>query len=117
MPQQVAQLDEHPVRGLDVAVHQRRNRVQGVEEEVRVELTLQRLQLRFDQPRLELRFRALVAGSGGSRRTACAIAMIAAPVISSQSISCVQRFGKIRVHWRSQLKVASSSGLLVASSR
>ena len=53
--QQIAQLDEHPVRGVDVAVHQRRDRVQRVEQEVRVQLLLQRLELRRNQLGLELR--------------------------------------------------------------
>ena len=43
------------VGGLDVAVHQRRDRVERVEEEVRLQLPLQRLQLRLGEPRLELR--------------------------------------------------------------
>ena len=38
-----------------VAVHQRGDAVQRVEQEVRVELALQRLQLRLGEPRLELR--------------------------------------------------------------
>ena len=53
--QQVAQPHQRAVGGLDVAVHQRRDRVQRVEEEVRVELLLQRLELGLDEPRLELR--------------------------------------------------------------
>ena len=53
--QQVAQAHQRAIGGLDVAVHQRRDGVERVEEEVRVELLLERLQLRFDQPRLELR--------------------------------------------------------------
>ena len=53
--QQVAQPHQRPVGGLDVAVHQRRDRVQRVEQEVRVQLLLQRLELRLDQPGLELR--------------------------------------------------------------
>ena len=36
-------------------MHQRRDRVERVEQEVRLHLPLQRLQLRLDQPRLELR--------------------------------------------------------------
>ena len=36
-------------------MHQRRDRVQRVEQEMRMQLLLQRLQLRFDQPRLEPR--------------------------------------------------------------
>ena len=53
-PQQIAQTHERPVGGLDVAVHQRRNGVQRVEQEVRVELLLERLELSFDEPGLEL---------------------------------------------------------------
>ena len=54
-PEQVAQPHQHAVGGVHVPVHERRDAVQGVEEEVRVELSLQRLQLRFGKPRLELR--------------------------------------------------------------
>ena len=36
-------------------VHQRRDGVERVEQEVRMQLRLQRLQPRFDEPRLELR--------------------------------------------------------------
>ena len=54
-PEQVAQPHERAIGGLDVAVHQRRDGVQRVEEEVRVELLLERLELGFDEPRLELR--------------------------------------------------------------
>ncbi len=54
-PQQVAQPHERAIGGLDVAVHQRRDGVQRVEEEVRVELLLERLELGLDEPRLELR--------------------------------------------------------------
>ena len=53
--EQIAQPHQRPVGGLDVAVHQRRDRVQRVEQEVRVQLLLQRLELRLDQPGLELR--------------------------------------------------------------
>jgi hypothetical protein len=53
--QQLAQARQHPVRLVDVLVHQRRDGVQGVEEEVRLELPLQRLGLGLDQARLELR--------------------------------------------------------------
>ena len=53
--QQVAEPHQRAVGGLDVPVHQRRDRVQRVEEEVRVQLLLQRRELRLDQPRLELR--------------------------------------------------------------
>ena len=51
-PQQIAEPREHGVGGVDVAVHQRRDRVQRVEQEVRVQLPLQRLQLRFGEARL-----------------------------------------------------------------
>ena len=54
-PQQIAEAHERPVRGLDVPVHQRRDRVQRVEQEMRLQLLLQRRHLRFDQLRLELR--------------------------------------------------------------
>ena len=57
--QQVAQLRQHLVGGVDVAVHQRRDRVQRVEEEVRVELPLQRFELRLGEPGLQLRSREL----------------------------------------------------------
>ena len=62
-PQQIAQLHEHAFGSGHIAVHQRRDRVQRVEEEVRVQLMLQRLELRFDEPRLELRLaqRALLS--------------------------------------------------------
>jgi hypothetical protein len=53
--EQIAQARERAVGLLDVLVHQRRDGVQRVEEEVRVELLLQRRELRFDQPGLELR--------------------------------------------------------------
>ena len=54
-PQQVAEPRQHRVGGVDVAVHQRRDRVERVEQEVRVQLPLQRLQLRFGQAGLQLR--------------------------------------------------------------
>ena len=53
--QQIAQPHQHAIGRRDVLVHQRRDRVQRVEEEVRMQLLLQRLQLRFDEPGLELR--------------------------------------------------------------
>ena len=59
--QQVAEPRQHRVGGVDVAVHQRRDGVQRVEQEMRLQLPLQRLQLRLDQPRLELRWRAAPA--------------------------------------------------------
>ena len=43
--QEVAQPGHHPVGRLDVAVEQRGDRVQRVEEEVRLQLDLERLQL------------------------------------------------------------------------
>ena len=55
--QQVAQPRQHGVGGVDVAVHQRRDRVQRVEEEMRVQLPLQRLQPRLGEPGLQLRRR------------------------------------------------------------
>ena len=51
--QQVAQSIDHDVGGVDVASHQAGDRVQGVEQEMRLQLTLQRLQLRLGQPRLQ----------------------------------------------------------------
>ena len=76
--QQVAQPRQHGVGGLDVAVHQRRDGVERVEQEVRVQLALQRLQLRFGEPRLELRRRdgallrlaVIVAARGSTAMTA-----------------------------------------------
>ena len=53
-PQQIAEAHQRPVGGLDVAVHQRRDRVQGVEQEMGMQLLLQRRQLRLDELRLEL---------------------------------------------------------------
>ena len=52
--QQVAQADERAVGGINVAVHQGRDRVERVEEEVRVQLLLERLQLRGHQARFQL---------------------------------------------------------------
>ena len=54
-PQQIAEPHQRPVRRLDVLVHQRRDRVQGVEQEVRLQLLLQRRHPRFDELGLELR--------------------------------------------------------------
>ena len=54
-PQQVAEPVDHPVGGVDVGAHQAGDRVQRVEQEVRVQLPLQRLQLRLDQAGLEVR--------------------------------------------------------------
>ena len=53
-PQQVAQAADHPVGGIGAAVHQRRDRVERVEQEVRVQLRLQRPQPRLGQLRFEL---------------------------------------------------------------
>ena len=58
MPEQIAETHQRAIGGLDVAVHQRRDRVQRVEQEVRMQLLLQRLQLRLDEPGFELRRRA-----------------------------------------------------------
>ena len=52
--QQIAKSSEHGVGRFDVAVHQGRNRVQGVEQEMRLQLALERLQLRLDEVLLEL---------------------------------------------------------------
>ena len=54
-PEQVAELREHRIGRFSIAVHQRRDRMQRVEEEVRVQLALERLQARLREPRLELR--------------------------------------------------------------
>ena len=54
-PQQIAELHQRAVGRFDVAVHQRRDRVQRVEQEVRLELLPERRHLRFDQPGFELR--------------------------------------------------------------
>ena len=53
--QQIAQLVDHDVGRIHVRANQAGDGVQGVEEEMRVQLPLQRLQLRLDQPRLEPR--------------------------------------------------------------
>ena len=53
--QQIAQAADHAIGRLGIAVHERRDRVQRVEEEVRVQLRLQRLQPRLDDLRFELR--------------------------------------------------------------
>ncbi len=54
VPQQIAQACEHAVGRPHVSVHQRRDGVQGVEEEVRVELALEDLELGLREPRFEL---------------------------------------------------------------
>ena len=56
--QQVAEPHQRAIGGVDVLVHQRGDRVQRVEEEMRMQLLLERLQLRLDEPRFELRRRA-----------------------------------------------------------
>ncbi len=53
--QQIAQPADHPIGGVGVGVDERRDRVQRVEQEMRVQLGLERPQPRFDQSRLELR--------------------------------------------------------------
>src|SRR4029453_16465550 len=53
--QELGQLRKHQIRRLDVLTHQSGDRVQRVEEEVRVKLHLQRLDLRMRQRGLELR--------------------------------------------------------------
>ena len=53
--QQIAQPLDHQVGLFRIAMDQRRDRVQRVEQEVRMQLLLQRLQLRFHQPRFETR--------------------------------------------------------------
>ena len=53
--QQIAEPRDHGVRGIDVAMHQRRDGVERVEQEVRLHLPLQGVQPRLDQPGLELR--------------------------------------------------------------
>src|SRR5690606_27367467 len=52
--QQLAQARNHPPRRLDILLHQRRDRVQGVEEKMRMELHLERDELRLGQLRVEL---------------------------------------------------------------
>ena len=71
--QQVAEPVHHPVGGVDVGPHQAGDGVQGVEEEVRMQLSLQRLQLRLDQPHLELR-RIDARARSDSRRNSSACA-------------------------------------------
>ena len=53
--EQIAQRRDHRVGAAHVLVHQRRDRVQRVEQEVRLQLHAQHLQLRLREPRLELR--------------------------------------------------------------
>ena len=56
--EQIAEAHQRAIRGVDVAMHQRRNRVQRVEQEVRLQLMLQRGHLRLDELGLELGRRA-----------------------------------------------------------
>ena len=53
-PQQVAEPHQRAIGGVDVAVHQRGDRVQRVEEKMRMQLLLQRLELRLHEPGLQL---------------------------------------------------------------
>ena len=53
--QQIAEPFEHRVGRVGVTMHQRRDCVERVEQEVRVQLPLQRLQVRFGKPRTQLR--------------------------------------------------------------
>src|SRR5688500_9803567 len=48
--QQIAQARDHRIGGFDVAMHQRRDRVERVEEEVRLHLPLQGMESSLDQP-------------------------------------------------------------------
>ena len=52
-PQQIAQSIDHLIGGVDVRSHQPGNGVERVEQEMRMELPLQRLELRFHQARFE----------------------------------------------------------------
>src|SRR5204862_6260904 len=52
--EKLAESREHCIGGFDVAVHQRRDRVQRVEKEMRLELHLERLQLRARELRREM---------------------------------------------------------------
>ena len=54
-PQQLGQLRHHLVGGLRVAMDQRRDRMQGVEQEMRMQLHPQDLELGLRQLRFELR--------------------------------------------------------------
>ena len=53
--QEIAESCEHRVGSVDVAVHQRRDRVQRVEEKVGMDLRAKRLQLRLGQSRAQIR--------------------------------------------------------------
>src|SRR2546423_1832996 len=58
-PQQVAQARDQAVGLLDIPVHERRDGMQSVEQEMRVKLHLEHLQLRLRQPRFQLRCQQL----------------------------------------------------------
>src|SRR5258707_13887967 len=53
-PQDVRQLDDHLARRIWIETYQRRNRIQGVKEEMRVDLVLQRLHTRVQKQALLL---------------------------------------------------------------
>ena len=53
--EQIAQARNHAIGGLDVFVHQGGDRVERIEQEMRVELHLQRLKLCLGQPLLQFR--------------------------------------------------------------
>ena len=63
--QHVAQAGKHLIRGLDVTMHERRDAVERIEQEMVMELRLQGRQLSLRQLRLELR-RAEVARAGAA---------------------------------------------------
>src|SRR6266853_1366208 len=50
----VAEAGHHSVSGLNVGQHQRRNRVQGIKQKMRLQLSFQRVEMRFRQLPLEL---------------------------------------------------------------
>ena len=64
--QQVAQPLDHQVGLVRVAMHERGDGVQRVEQKMRMQLMVQRLQLGFDEPRLQPR-RPDLAGAGLAR--------------------------------------------------
>ncbi len=67
--EQIAQRRDHRIGAADVLVHERRDRVQRVEEEVRLQLHAQHVELRLRETRLELRrAERAVASRRGSRR-------------------------------------------------
>ena len=53
-PQQVAESRQHFIRGIDVAVHQCRDAVEGIEQEVGLNLGTKRLELRLGQTRTQV---------------------------------------------------------------